>query len=95
MCFFSTLPSGSYSLFVSNNDGFDYTVSTQKFEVARSIQVSNVQPKLMLNQGGMMFVQGTGFSTGVKCVFEIDQDGYTFNEDRIVDAKVLSSNLMI
>jgi hypothetical protein len=66
MCFFSTLPSGDYHLYVSNNDGFDYTVSTQTFEVARSIQVSGTQPKLVTNKGGIMFVQGTGFTSGVK-----------------------------
>ena len=93
--FFSTLQSGEYELKVSNNYGYDFTISSIKFNVIKSIQVSDIFPKVISSKGSIVFVKGSGFKTGIKCVFEINADGYTFNAENIVDAQILNSNLII
>ena len=95
LCFFSTLQSGEYELKVSNNYGFDYTVAANTFLVIKSIQVTDIFPKLISSKGSIVFVKGSGFKSGIKWVFEVDAVGYTFNSDNIVDAQILNSNLIV
>ena len=93
--FFSTLPSGLYELKVSNNFGYDYTVSTSKFEVIRSLQVISVYPRVVTSKGTVIFLKGSGFRSGVKWLFEIDEAGYTFNSNMIMNAQILNANLIV
>lgn len=40
-------------------------------------------------------MRGSGFRTGTKCVFEIQNEGFTFSESNIVDAQLVNSNLVV
>ena len=84
---------------MSNNNGFDRSTFSTKFEVIRSIQVTNVYPKVVMkdmnNTGASILVTGSGFKTGVKCVYEVDDEGYTFNEDNIIEGKLINSNTIL
>ena len=95
LCFFSTIPAGLYEVQISNNFGFDYTVFNFKFQVSLSLQVTDAYPKVISAKGGIIFLKGNGFKEGIKCVFEVNSEGYTFDEDNIVDAKLINGNLVI
>ena len=97
--FFSTLPADTYNLSVSNNNGFDLSTFSAKFEVIRSIQVTNVYPKVVMKNmnttGASILVTGSGFKIGVRCVYEVDAVGYTFDKDNIVPGKLINSNKIL